>query len=183
MRKLLAVAVLGAALAACSEQPMSPEDSFQPAMSKENAGLTVRFEDEWTTEGQLIGSCGDWDVLTDYVVHLKWMQRLDKAGRPVQEIARVKAVEPSVYYNSSDPTKMVHGIPAEHEIDHWSIVDGAPSLLRIGGVPFMITIPHYGVIFAETGALVIDFNTGEVFNAGHNDWNEQDVAALCNYLQ
>ncbi|NJD09959.1 MAG: hypothetical protein FIB01_05760 [Gemmatimonadetes bacterium] len=184
MKKVLVLLLLGGALAACSEEPMSPEDAFQPAMSRENAGRTVRFEDEFPATGQLIGSCGDWNVLTDYLIHSNEMILFDKAGQLVQVIARYKVVEPSVYYNDLNPSKHVHGIPAEHEIDHVFFVDGAPSLLRMGGVPVMVTIPHYGVIYGETGELVIDLNTNEVqFNAGHNDFQEQDVAALCDYLQ
>ena len=42
---------------------------------------------------QTIGSCGDFDVVANYDVVLKWMLRFDRNGQPVKEMDRVGLAE------------------------------------------------------------------------------------------
>jgi hypothetical protein len=73
----------------------------------------------------------------------------------------------------------VTGGPAEAE--NARFVGG---YLYLSGPSWKIRVPGYGLIFAETGRGVKDLQTGEfVFNSGHNQFLEQDLAALCAYLK
>jgi len=50
-------------------------------------------------------------------------------------------------------------------------------------------VPGYGLIWAETGQFVLQCdpytfaNCQLVFNAGHNQFWDQDLAALCDFLK
>jgi hypothetical protein len=139
---------------------------------------------------QLIGPCGDAAIFTKYEVAVTVMDRYDKRNNLVQEILQARTIEPEIYwvgdpvtYTQVPNTKMVMGVAGETEIDRLDYVTG----IGYGqGSIFQVTVPGYGRIFSETGHMVIDNNTNPItilFNRGHNQLWEQDVAALCDYLR
>jgi len=90
----------------------------------------------------------------------------------------------STYYNSSDPDKFVLGGPGEVETDHTIYENGVPVMTLSSGTIFKIILPGYGPIFLETGRVIYDFETGQYApNSGHNQWVDQDLAALCSVLE
>ncbi len=150
------------------------------AFSQDN-GRTQKFSFPLTITGYLMGHCGNFDVLTDYVILLSGTILYDKSGVPVQQIQKIRTLGESVYYNSTDPDKSVLGGPAEVEQDRIDLVKG---LIYLSGPSFKVRVPGYGLIFAQIGLSVYDLNTGQLlFNSGLNQLGDQDVAALCNYLK
>ncbi len=142
---------------------------------------TKQFSFPDTITGQLVGQCGNFDVLTDYVILVSGTMVYDKSGALVQTVRRLHTIGESMYYNSTTPEKSVSGGPGEVEVDRFDETEG---LLYISGPIFKIRVPGYGLIFAETGHLVVDLTTGQVIsNSGHNQMVDQDLAALCNYLK
>jgi hypothetical protein len=145
----------------------------------QNYGRTEKFAIPVTGTGFVVGSCGNFDVLNDFVGLVRGTVVYDKSGAPVQTIQRV--IGESIYYNSVNPAKAVLGGPGEGELDKF---DWAAGTLSISGLSYKIRVPGYGIIFAETGHGVGDPTTGQiVFNVGHNQFADQDLAALCNYLK
>jgi hypothetical protein len=131
-------------------------------------------------EGQDLGSCGDFNVWTDYVVLVHEVWLFDKDGQPVKAVNRYKAIGQSLYYNSNDRDLFLLGAPGETEIDHIDVEDGTIS---ITGIPFKIRVPGYGPIYYETGRVILDLNTGEwLNNTGHNQFVDQDLEAVCKCL-
>ena len=133
--------------------------------------------------GFMVGHCadGNFDVLTDYVVLITGTIRYDKSGQYITDRYQVKLIGESVYYNSTDPEKSVPGGPGEVENHRF---DSKTGLYTGAGLSFKVRIPGYGLIFAETGHFVYDYSAGEnVFNSGHNQFMDQDLAALCKYLK
>ena len=133
--------------------------------------------------GFVVGHCedGDFDVLTDFVFLMTGTDRYDKLGQFVTERYQYKVIGESVYYNSTDPEKSVPGGPGEVENHQFNPKTG---LYNGAGLSFKVRIPGYGLIFAETGHFVYDYSAGEnVFNSGHNQFMDQDLAALCKYLK
>ena len=130
--------------------------------------------------GLVIGDCGSFEVLSDFVALIGGTALYDKSGLLVQEVSHYLIGE-SVYYNSTDPTKSVVGGPAESENDR---IDWASGFYYGTGPSYKVRVPGHGVIFMETGHWVANMNTGEyVFNSGQNQFVDGDVAALCDYLK
>ena len=151
-------------------------------------GRMDKYEFTVAAPHSLIGPCGDAAIFTKYEVAITVMDRYDKRGNLIQEILQARTVEPSIYY-LGDPityvqipnTKVVMGVPGETEIDRVDVVAG---MLYAQGSIFQVTVPGYGRIFSETGhgvAITSPFTI--LVNRGHNDYWEQDVAALCDYLR
>jgi len=133
--------------------------------------------------GFKVGHCadGNFDVLTDYVFLITGTNRYDKSGQFVTDRFQLKVIGESVYYNSSDPAKSLPGGPGEVE-NHRT--DPKTGLGFGAGLSFKVRIPGYGLVFAETGRFASDYSTGEyVFQSGHNQFADQDLAALCKYLK
>ncbi|MBZ5613539.1 MAG: hypothetical protein LAO23_05980 [Acidobacteriia bacterium] len=150
------------------------------AFSQDNR-RTEKFSIPVTVTGALIGQCGNFDVLSDWVALLSGTILYDKSGVAVQTIQHYRLIGESIYYNSANPAKRVFGGPAEHELDR---IDGTTGIVYVSGPSFKIRVPGYGLIFAETGHLVFDETTGQLlFNSGHNQFYGQDLAAVCNYLK
>ena len=150
------------------------------AFSQDNR-RTEKFSIPVTVTGSVVGQCGNFDVLNDFVALLSGTIVYDKSGVVVQTIQHYHLIGESIYYNSANPAKRVFGGPAEHELDR---IDGTTGIVYVSGPSFKIRVPGYGLIFAETGHIVVDENTGQVlFDSGHNQFVDQDLAAVCNYLK
>ena len=133
--------------------------------------------------GFVVGHCadGDFDVLTDYVVLITGTTRYDKSGQFITDRYQLKVIGESLYYNSKAPEKSVSGGPGEVENHGF---DPKTGLYTGAGLSFKVRVPGYGLIFAETGHFVFDYSAGKyVFNSGHNQFMDQDLAALCEYLE
>jgi len=128
-----------------------------------------------------VADCGEFQVLGYYDILYRVTYRFDKFGNMTKEFDKAfLSGGPARYENSLDPSKQVTGIPKEHEIDLWDYENG---LFTGRGPTFLITVPGYGRIFAETGRYVIDLNTGDLlFNSGQNQAFDGSVA-LCDYLR
>jgi hypothetical protein len=143
-------------------------------------GRTEHYKYTIEVEGQDLGSCGGFNVFSDYVVLVHEVWLLDKEGQPVRAVNRYKSIGEAIYYNSNDPELFLQGGPGEIEIDRIDLREGT---LSISGIPIKIRVPGYGAIFYETGHIVIDLNTGEMLsNTGHNQVVDADLEALCKCL-
>ncbi len=144
-------------------------------------GRTEKFKVPFTDTGYFVGQCANFNVLTDFAGIYSGTLVYDKSGSVVQIIQHIRLIGESIYYNSTDPTKSVLGGPGEREMDRIITETG---LQYTSGPLFKIRIPGYGLIFAETGHFVFDTATGQfLFNSGHNQIVDQDLAALCDYLK
>jgi hypothetical protein len=144
----------------------------------QNNGRTEKFAIPVTGTGIFVGSCGNFDVFTDFAALISGTVVYDKSGAIMQTIQHYRLIGESIYYNSANPAKSVLGGPAEHELEK---IDATASF---SGPSFRIRVPGYGPIFYETGHGVVDLTTGQfLFNSGHNQFVDQDLAALCNYLK
>jgi hypothetical protein len=134
--------------------------------------------------GFYVGSCGDFDILSDFAGVLHGVDVFDKNGLPVREVTHIRLTRgESVYYNSTDPQKFVLGA-GEVEQDLYLWEDGTLVSDQWTGVPFKVVLPGYGAIFMETGRGLWDFTTNQLlFNSGQNQFADGDLAALCNALQ
>jgi hypothetical protein len=144
-------------------------------------GRTEHFEVTIPVVGQELGSCGSFDLLTDYIVTYRGVIVFDKEGQSVIEVDQLLGFgQHSVYYNSEYPDLSLSGGPGEVETDRWYFEDGT---LTSSGLTWKVIVPGYGPVFMESGRVVLDFNTGEVIlNTGHNQYFEGDLAAICSFL-
>jgi hypothetical protein len=150
---------------------------------------TEKFEgDPFLNLGYFIGSCSPTvDVLNDAKLQITSTLHYDKDGVLVKEIDYVHLLEPDAYYLANHATGVringntLYGNPGEHEVDHYSFLLGVMSFT---GPAFRVTVPGYGTIFAETGHAIRVLPTWDwVANTGWNGFQDQDVAALCDYLK
>jgi hypothetical protein len=139
----------------------------------EGTPAPVRLEPETGTE--LIAECGEFDVLTDFVVDGQSTIFFDSAGNP--DYARVHLTFVDFYYNSETGEGFT-----EHE--HSNTLLDLPSGEEVtsSGVSYRVTVPGEGVVLLEAGRL--EFNeAGEVvFVAGPHQVLSQDTDKLCEAL-
>lgn len=130
--------------------------------------------------GAPIGSCGAFNVLADWSALFQLTLYYDKDGSLIREKIRYRVIGQSRYYNSSDPDIAVAGGPGEIQNNRWDYVN---NTYVFSGNSWKIKLPGYGTILHETGRTVYDLATGTLqHDTGHNQFNEQDFAALCKAL-
>jgi hypothetical protein len=143
---------------------------------------TYRFT--LTETAMPLGSCGDFNIVWDDVVSIHGVLKFDKNGDPVKRVEILKIIGQAVYYNSSNPDKFILGGPGEGMPATYMYEDGVPTLILFKGLLWKVMLKGYGHILMETGYQEIDLQTGELLVAtGHNQVQDQDLAALCDYLK
>jgi hypothetical protein len=139
----------------------------------EGTPAPVRLEPETGTE--LIAECGEFDVLTDFVVDGQSTIFFDSAGNP--DYARVHLRFVDFYYNSETGEGFT-----EHE--HSNTLLDLPSGEEVtsSGVSYRVTVPGEGVVLLEAGRLEFNEAGGIVFVAGPHQVLSQDTDKLCEAL-
>jgi hypothetical protein len=153
------------------------------SMSAANAGRPTKLTlGPLQFDGQVVGSCGDFDILTDYSVHAILMFHYDAAGSEVR-ITRKLFIDNgnAIYYNSEEPSYWLPGDNGAREVDTLNLVNGS---FTSTATTFKVTLPGHGVIFIDAGRVVYNDYTGEVlFLAGPLDYVNADFDALCAALR
>jgi len=132
--------------------------------------------------GLAIGTCDGFDILSDWSALQQLTLHYDKDGNLVREGFHYRLLGQSRYYNSTDPSVGVLGGPGEVNPGSFDFVN---NTLVSSGDSWKIKLPGYGTIFHETGRTVFDMSTSPwtiVRDTGHNQFNDQDFAALCEAL-
>jgi hypothetical protein len=139
----------------------------------EGTPAPVRLEPETGTE--LIAECGEFEVLTDFVVDGHSTNFFDSAGNP--DYARVHLRFVDFYYNSETGEGFT-----EHE--HSNTLLDLPSGEEVtsSGVSYRVTVPGEGVVLLEAGRLEFNEAGGIVFVAGPHQVLSQDTDKLCEAL-
>ncbi len=126
-----------------------------------------------------VGDCGEFQILNDGVFEGFFIVHFDQAGNVTHVNQHIKFSQ-SIYKNSEDPTIFLEGGPGELENDRFDFTGDQP-VVAISGVQFKITVPGHGVIFHQVGRTIFlnepPFDI--LFQAGPNDFTEENVAALC----
>jgi hypothetical protein len=71
--------------------------------------MIEKFTFPETQTGVLVGSCGSFDVLTDYTAIASGTIRYDKTGTIVETIQHYNLIGESIYYNSTNRSKSAIG--------------------------------------------------------------------------
>ena len=139
-----------------------------------------------TESEYFVGQCEGFEVWTDFVALFSWTDLYDKNGQWVKTNQRYRVLGESLYYNSENHDRSILGGPGEIDrAQFWA----ATGVIKGGGLSWKVKVPGYGLIWAETGTLVWQCdpytfaNCVLVSNTGHNQFLDQDLAALCNYLK
>ena len=139
----------------------------------EGTPAPVRLEPETGTD--LIAECGEFDVLTDFVVDGQSTIFFDSDGNPDYARVHLRFVD---FYSNSETGEGF----SEHE--HSNTLLDLPSGEEVtsSGVSYRVTVPGEGVVLLEAGRL--EFNeAGEiVFVAGPHQVLSQDTDKLCEAL-
>jgi hypothetical protein len=132
-------------------------------------------------EGQYMGSCGDFVVLTDYYFDVNYKLFYNNAGSAIRELVVLNNDGFSKYYNPQNPSRFVEGGPHELQVQRFDANGNTGAFMGAG---FRVNLPGQGVIFLMAGRLVVDFDTGEIlFEAGPQDALEGNFDALCTALR
>jgi hypothetical protein len=132
--------------------------------------------------GLYVGSCGDFNILSDDGVRGDWVLYYDEEGNPVR-LTRKVFVENgnAIYYNSNYPSCWLPGGNGEREVNTFDLVNGTVTTTAAS---YKVKLPGNGVIFMNAGRIVMDYFTGEVlFQAGQMDFYDGNVDALCAALR
>jgi hypothetical protein len=139
----------------------------------ESTPALVRLEPETGTE--LIAECGEFEVLTDFVVDGQSTIFFDSDGNP--DYARVHLRFVDFFYRSDTGVGFT-----EH--DHSNILIDLPSGEEVtsSGVSYRVTVPGEGVVLLQAGRLVFDEAGEVVFQAGPHQVLNEDTEKLCEAL-
>lgn len=149
----------------------------------QNRVLKGSFEDFGS---DVIGQCEGFEVVTDYVYKWVWIDLLDKNGQWVKERVHFKVIGESIYYNSENLSKSVIGGPGEGQS---LIMDPVTGEIHAAGPAIKVRVPGYGPIFYENGLSTWQCepytfaNCVRLTDTGFNQWDDKDLAAICNYLK
>jgi hypothetical protein len=124
---------------------------------------------------EFIADCGDFEVLTDFVLDIRSLVYLDSAGN--DDFARVHYEFHDFFYNSetgegfaeTNTSNAVIDLPSENEIT--SV-----------GLSYHVTVPGEGVVLLQAGRLEFDEAGNVVFVAGPHQVLEEDFDKLCEAL-
>jgi hypothetical protein len=124
---------------------------------------------------EFIADCGDFDVLTDYVLDAEIITFFDSAGNP--DYDRVHFTFHDFYYNSETSEGF-----AETESGH--TLDDLPSGNEVTsqGLSYRVTVPGGGAVLLQAGRLVFDEAGNVVFEAGPHQVLSGDTDELCEAL-
>ena len=77
--------------------------------------------------GFVVGQCDGFEVWSDWVALITWVDVLDKDGQWVRSTQHYKVLGESLYYNSEDPDRVVAGGPGENENANFDAASGVLS--------------------------------------------------------
>jgi hypothetical protein len=130
------------------------------------------FQEEVTEE--FIADCGDFDVLTDYVLDVRIITYFDRAGNP--DSSKVHFTFQDFYYNSETGEGFAE---TESGIDVFDVQTGE---LTSHGLSYRVTVPGGGAVLLQAGTVVYDEAGNVVFEAGPHQVLSGDTAKLCEAL-
>jgi hypothetical protein len=123
---------------------------------------------------EFIADCGDFDVLTDYVLDLRIITYFDRAGNP--DYSKVHFTFQDFYYNSETGEGFAE---TESGIDVFDLETGE---LTSHGLSYRVTVPGEGAVLLQAGTVVYDEAGNVVFEAGPHQVLSGDTAKLCEAL-
>lgn len=130
--------------------------------------------------GATVGSCGTFDILSDWTALIHITLHFDTDGNLVRTQNQYRLIGQSRYYNSTDPDVSLLGGPGEVQACSFDV---ASNIFSYSGNVWKVRLPGYGMIFHETGKTVINLTTNTILrDTGQNQFNDQDFAALCEAL-
>jgi hypothetical protein len=124
---------------------------------------------------EFIADCGDFDVLTDFVLDLATITFFDSAGNP--DYARVHYTFHDFYYNSETGKGF-----AETESGNNLIDLPGENEVTSAGLSYRVTVPGGGAVLLQAGRLVFDDAGDVVFEAGPHQVLSGDTDKLCEAL-
>jgi hypothetical protein len=128
---------------------------------------TKHFEDT-----EFIADCGDFDVLTDYVLDVRELVFLDSAGN--EDFARVHLTFHDFFYNSVTGEGFAETNTGNNVVD---LPSGAEVTSM--GLSYHVTVPGEGLVLLQAGRLEFDEAGNVVFVAGPHQVLEEDFDKLC----
>jgi hypothetical protein len=124
---------------------------------------------------EFIADCGDFDVLTDFVLDIRELVFFDSAGN--EDFARVHLTFHDFFYNSETGEGFAETNTGNNVID---LPSGAEVTSM--GLSYHVTVPGEGVVLLQAGRLEFDEAGNVVFVAGPHQVLEEDFDKLCEAL-
>jgi hypothetical protein len=163
MKRLIMLSTLAATMAV----------SLALAGSASAAKPEVRtFHDEGTAS---IADCGRFEVLTDYVLDIRWIVFFDDEGN--EDFAREHFVFQDFFYNSETDEGF-----AERNTGNAVIDLPSEDQTSLSGLSYHVTVPGEGVVLLQAGRQEFDEAGNVVFVAGPHQVLDEDFDKLCEAL-
>jgi hypothetical protein len=146
------------------------------------AAKPERTDFEFEDFGFFIGDCGDFIVLNDSYIRGFFVEHFNNDGSLKFVFQRLQLSD-SIYYREDDRSVYLTGGPGEVEVTKFFDADDPPTFV-VTGIPFKVTVPGQGIIFHDSGRIIIDTTTGNVlFQAGPKDFGDDQLGGLCEALR
>jgi hypothetical protein len=145
------------------------------------AGKPEKVNFSFPDTGFLIAECDGFDVLSDSTIEGFFILKRDDDGNVVS-VRDHQAFVDDVWYNSTNPDIKINAGPGQVENRSFDLVGDPPTLVVTGG-GVRATVPGLGVVFLDTGFILLDLTTEEIVRAaGPKDFNEGNAELLCSLL-
>jgi hypothetical protein len=146
--------------------------------SQLNNGCPAEFEEDTFTDTQMLGGCGDFQVLDQFVLNFRTKLFFDENGEPVRIVEQINGTD--TFINSDTGKNFTSRFQNTEHIDLT-----AGPVRAVTGVQGLLTVPGSGAVLLDVGRIVTNLETEEVtFQAGPHQLVEPvDLASLCAALE
>jgi hypothetical protein len=133
--------------------------------------------DEGTFTGTVVlGDCGDFQVLDQFVLNFRAKLFFDENGELVRIVEQINGTD--TFINSQTGKEFTSRFQNTEHIDLT-----AGPVRTVTGVQGLLTVPGSGAVLLDVGRIVTNLETDEVtFQAGPHQLVEGDLAGLCEAL-
>lgn len=125
----------------------------------------------WTGT-EVLGDCGDFELMDDYVLEGQSLLFFDNEGDPVRIRLHLKSTDR--FYNSETEKEFFgesNGVVMflDLENDQW----------RFAGLQYHLNIPGVGVVLIDAGTVIFDPDGNIVFEAGKHQVEDGEFEEIC----
>jgi len=149
------------------------------ATMADSAAATKPLVEEGTItpdEPVVIGDCGDFQVLDDFVLNFSAKLFFNENGELVRVVEQIRGTD--TFINSETGKEFTSRFQNTEHIDLTEEPERA-----VTGVQGLLTVPGSGAVLLNVGRIVTNLETDEVtFQAGPHQLVEGDLAGLCEAL-
>lgn len=123
--------------------------------------------------------CGDFSILTDFLMDYSWRDFYDKDGNWVRSAVQLTFYDDLFRHDFPDGIHLYGKARANEQ--HFS--EGDESRVKVTGTQVAITVPGYGHMFFDAGQFILVDGELEVIRGKNHNYLRDETDAICDYFR